>query len=137
MKNFMTYIKENVNFGECIYQIGDVVKYIPFEIIGTIVNRFIDNRSLDRGYLIKWEEPYKRGHDGHCSFNDMLTEIRENDYISDKQDCWWALEDEIIPMTEEKIEEIRKREEKRKRRKEELRIRMMDVDPYGEEDWEE
>lgn len=138
IKKYLTYVNENNMFDECFYQIGDIVKYIPYGIIGTIVNRFINKRTKEHMYLIKWIEPNKLyGHDGSSPYENIDEEIKENDYISDKNDCWWAVEYQMTPMTEEKKKKRREKEEKRKRRKEELRIRMMDVDPYGEEDWDE
>jgi len=45
--------------------------------------------------------------------------------------------DEIKPIDEEMVKEIKRKKEEIERKKEEMRLKMLDVDPYSEENWNE
>ena len=106
------------------FKLGDKVEYIGKEIL----NRFKKNKC---GTIIKinYNNSYGVEFDEHMEGHDCKGMPGRRDGVGKYGHCWNVISSDIRHVDPEKEKFIIKR-------REELKNRMKDVDPYGEEDWE-
>lgn len=119
---FNSYIKES-KYNDL--EIGDrVLTILPEELKGTILYLlyhynhkigYIDRKNTHGVCTVQYGDEHKS--DRVTFMSDWIFKIKEGEKIEDK------------------LKEIEQNKEERERKKEEIRLKMMNIDPYGEEDW--
>lgn len=116
IKKFETYIKESVEYDNL--KDGDICRWKPNNYCG-----------IPPSYVNKICRVEKLKHLG-LKIRFMLSD-------GNWEKKWWVCPfSDLDKISEEEQEEYNIKQRIKKERKEELRLKMMDVDPYGEEEWD-
>lgn len=104
-------------------QIGDRVIYhfwidgFPEKSFGTVIDKKKQGKNLYR-FSIRFDET-----------SGKYSPLFSGKYL-------YILGDNLEKLSKEEEEEIKRKEEIKKERKERMRLKMIDIDPYGEEEWD-